>query len=206
MVDPALDRLLVELEEEGQRNDEAQSEKRFKLLNLERPTAELLSLLIESTHRRRVLELGTSSGYSTIWIGHTLRRVGPQGARLISLERSADKLVMARRNLQRAGLLGGPSEKSFIELVEGDATEIIRSLPGPFDCVFFDADRLRYPEQLELLLPKLTDEVLLAADNALSHPTEIAEYIRMVEALPGFICTLAPVGKGLHLAWRSGRA
>jgi predicted O-methyltransferase YrrM len=79
-------------------------------------------------------------------------------------------------------------------------------LEGPFDCVFFDADRLSAPSQLRLLLPKLTDEVLLLADNALSHPEEISAYRKMVEGLPNFVGTLAPVGKGLHIAWRRGHA
>jgi hypothetical protein len=57
---------------------------------------------------------------------------------------------------------------------------------------------------LGLLLPKLSADVLLLADNALSHPEEISAYKAVVEQLPGFICTLTPVGKGLHIAWRSG--
>ena len=75
-------------------------------------------------------------------------------------------------------------------------------MPGPFDCVFFDADRWSAPGQLQLLLPKLADNVLLLADNVLSHPDEVAGYRQMVEQLPGFVWTVVPVGKGLHVAWR----
>jgi predicted O-methyltransferase YrrM len=88
--------------------------------------------------------------------------------------------------------------------MEGNATEVVAGLRGPFDCVFFDADRVSAPSQLRLLLPKLRDDVLLLADNALSHPDEISAYKTFVEQLPGFICTLTPVGKGLHIAWRRG--
>ncbi len=56
--------------------------------------------------------------------------------------------------------------------------------------------------QLEILLPKLSPDALLLADNVLSHPQEVAEYRRMVECLPGFIWTVVAVGKGLHIAWR----
>ena len=91
-----------------------------------------------------------------------------------------------------------------VELMEGNATEVVAGLRGPFDCVFFDADRVSAPSQLRLLLPKLRDDVLLLADNALSHPEEISAYKTLVEQLPGFICTLTPVGKGLHIAWRRG--
>lgn len=188
--------LLVELEELGRENDQRVSERRYKLLNLERPTAELIWMLLQSTRRRRILEIGTSNGYSTIWLAEALRNL--PDASLISIDRLPEKLAQARHNLERAGLIGR------VELMEGDATEIVRSLPPHFDCVFFDADRFSAPAQVEILLPKLAPDVLLLADNALSHPEEIAGYRAAVERLPGFIWTVAPVGKGLHIAWRRG--
>ena len=72
MFEPAIEQLLAELEELGRENDQRVSERRYKLLNLERPTAELIWLLLQSTQRRRVLEIGTSNGYSTIWIAEAL--------------------------------------------------------------------------------------------------------------------------------------
>jgi predicted O-methyltransferase YrrM len=86
--------------------------------------------------------------------------------------------------------------------MQGDATEMVRGLAGPFDCVFFDADRVSAPEQLHLLLPKLRDDVLLMADNALSHPGEIAGYLAALRALPDFEQIVIPVGKGLSVAYR----
>ena len=194
MFEPAIEQLLAELEELGRENDERVSERRYKLLNLERPTAELIWLLLQSTRRRQVLEIGTSNGYSAIWLADALRHT--PDARFVSIERFPEKLARARHNLDRAGLLAA------VKLIEGDATDIVRSLPPHFDCVFFDADRVSAPAQLEILLPKLTADALLLADNVLSHPEEVAHYRTMVEELPGFIWTVAPVGKGLHIAWR----
>jgi predicted O-methyltransferase YrrM len=194
MFEPAIEQLLAELEQLGHENDQRVSERRYKLLNLERPTAELIWLLLQSTRRRSVLEIGTSNGYSTIWIAEALRRT--PDARFVSIERFPEKLAQARQNLGRAGLLAA------VELIEGDATEIARSLPPHFDCIFFDADRVSAPAQLEILLPKLAPDALLLADNVLSHPQEVAEYRKMVEYLPGFIWTVIAVGKGLHVAWR----
>ena len=193
MLGPAIELLLAELEAHGRDNDQRVSERRYKLLNLERPTAELIWLLLQSSRRRRVLEIGTSNGYSTIWIASALRHA--PGARFISIERYPEKVAEARRNLTRAGLL------EMVELIEGDATEIVRSLEPEFDCVFFDADRVSAPAQLAILLPTLPADVLLLADNVLSHPEDVAEYRAMVECLPGFIWTVVPVGKGLHIAW-----
>jgi predicted O-methyltransferase YrrM len=91
----------------------------------------------------------------------------------------------------------------MVDLRTGDATEIVAGLPGPFDCVFFDADRISAPAQLSLLIPKLTPDVLLLADNVLSHSNEIAAYLRALEALPQFERVIVPIGKGLSVAYRS---
>ncbi len=189
-----LDALLRELEIEGQRNDSHEKDRKKKFLNLERPTAELIHVLLQASRRKHVLEIGTSNGYSTIWIAAALKSC--DDVTFISIEISPEKLAQARKNLRRAGF------ERRVQLMEGSATDVVASLRGPFDCVFFDADRVGAPAQLRLLLPKLSEEVLLLADNALSHPEEISAYKAFVEQLPGFICTLTPVGKGLHVAWR----
>lgn len=192
-----LDRVLRELEIEGQRNDAEQTDRSKKFLNLERPTAELVYVLLQASRRKHVLEIGTSNGYSTIWLRAALRNCND--ATLISIDASAEKLALARTSLARAGF------EHRVELKQGHATEVVAGLKGPFDCVFFDADRVSAPAQVHLLLPKLSDDVLVLADNALSHPDEIAGYRATVEQLPGFVWTVTPVGKGLHIAWRSRR-
>jgi predicted O-methyltransferase YrrM len=196
IVGTELDQLLREIEIEGQRNDSHEKDRQKKFLNLERPTAELIHVLLQASRRKNVLEIGTSNAHSTIWIAAALKHCGE--ARFISIEISPHKLALARKNIARAGF------EHSVELMEGNASEVVGGLRGPFDCVFFDADRVSAPSQLRLLLPKLSDDVLLLADNALSHPDEIAAYKILVEQLPGFICTLTPIGKGLHLAWRRG--
>ena len=104
---------------------------------------------------------------------------------------------MARQNLERPGLLGRT------ELLLGNASEVVAAIEGPIDVVFFDADRVSAPEQLALLLPKLAANVLLLADNVLSHPEEIAGYLAAIEELPDFEHTVVPVGKGLSITHRS---
>jgi predicted O-methyltransferase YrrM len=89
-----------------------------------------------------------------------------------------------------------------VDLVCGDATQVVANPPGPFDFVFFDADRRCAPAQLALLVPKLTPDALVLADNVLSHPDEIAGYLAAVEALPHFEHLVVPIGKGLSLAYR----
>ena len=88
------------------------------------------------------------------------------------------KHALADVNLRRAGL------RDAVELIAGDAPEIVGRLPGPFDGVFFDADRTSAPGQLALLLPKLTPDAMLLADNVRSHPDQIAAYLAASSARP----------------------
>jgi len=185
--------LLTELEEAGRRHDAQEPDHARKMLNLELETAHLLSMLVRSSRRTRLLEIGTSNGYSTIWLAWAAR---PVDGHVISIDRDENKLALADANLRRACL------RDVVELIGGDATQIVADLAGPFDCVFFDADRLSAPSQLALLLPKLTADVFLLADNALSHPQEIAAYLSTVQALPQFEHLVIPIGKGLSMAYR----
>jgi len=196
MRDADIRAFLTVLYETGQQNDAQEQERSKKMLNLEPDTAQFLHILIRSARRTRLLEIGTSNGYSTIWLAWAVSLIG---GRVVSIDRDADKQAIADANLRQVEL------REVVELRCGDATEIVAGLPGPFDCVFFDADRYSAPAQLSLLMPKLAPDVLLLADNVLSHPTEIAAYLRALEALPGFDRVILPVGKGLSVAYRSAK-
>ena len=191
-----LETVLRELEAAGPAHDAAEPERRRKRLNLERETAQLLQILILHGRCRRVLEIGTSNGFSALWLGEAVRRI-PQAAPLVTIEREAEKAAEARANVARAGL------EDWVDVRVGDATAVIAELPGPFDAVFFDADRVSAPAQLRLLLPKLAPDVLLLADNVFSHPDEIAPYLAAVAELPDFSSVTVPIGKGLHVACRT---
>lgn len=189
-------KVLKELEESGKAHDAAEPEHARRMLNLEPETAELVSILARSSGARHALEIGTSNGYSTIWLAAS---IGRDGGRVISIDRRPEKHKMARENLSRAGLV------DFVDLRCGDATEVVATLPGPFDFVIFDADRKSAPEQLRILVPKLESRALVLADNALSHPAEIAEYIKMVESLNEFQHAVVPIGKGLSVGFYSAK-
>lgn len=90
-----------------------------------------LNLLVKITGARRVLEIGTLGGYSTVWMGKAL----PEGGELITLEYVQKHADTARRNIDRAGLSGK------IEVRVGAAMDLLPSIEGPFDLVFIDADK-----------------------------------------------------------------
>jgi len=194
-MDEHLTVILAELEQFGLERDATQTEYSNRMMNLEPATARVLALWVRSAKRQHALEIGTSNGYSTLWLAWA---VSANGGKLTSVDRLAEKHALADANLRRAGL------REYVDLATGDATEVVAGLPGPFDCVFFDADRFSIPGQLELLLPKLTPDVLLFSDNATSHPQELAGYFAALDALPEFEQTIVPVGKGLSVAYGSG--
>jgi predicted O-methyltransferase YrrM len=197
IMEPHLCTLLEELRQWGQANDAMQQERARKMLNLQPDTAMLVSILVRGSRRTRVLEIGTSNGYSTIWLAWSVRFLG---GRVISIDRNADKVAMADANLQRAGL------RHLVDLRQGDATEVVATLSGPFDLAFFDADRVSAPAQLKLLLPKLTDDALVLADNALSHPEDSAAYLAAIAAQEAFDHVVVPVGKGLSVAYKGSNS
>ena len=187
LIQSVLDRIAAA----GKENDSRGVEHARRCLNLEPETGVVLSLLLKLFGAQNVLEIGTSTGYSTICIASCLQA---RGGRLTTVERDSAKQAEARRNIADAGL------SSYVDWKLGEATEIAAALSGPYDCLFFDADRINAPAQLELLLPKLIPPALLLADNALSHPNEIQGYIRRVEEIHNISHAILPVGKGLSVA------
>ena len=185
-------KLLQRLEAEGLKHDSIETQHARKFLNLEPATAELVAILLQIARIRNLLEIGTSNGYSTIWLAAT---IGPQGGHVTSIEKDPQKHAMAHENLTAANLL------RYVDLQLGDATEVAARLAGPFDCLFFDADRISAPQQLEILLPKLSLPGLLLADNAISHPDQIAGYLARIEKIERVSHTIVPVGKGLSIAY-----
>src|SRR5262245_50605737 len=135
-MDARIAALLEELWQAGAAHDAAEAEHGRRRLNLEPETARLVAILVRSGSRQRILEIGTSNGYSTIWLAWAVRELG--GA-VTSVERDAGRQAEAADNLRRAGLL------DVVRLVRGDATQVVAGLEGPFDCVLFDADRVSAP-------------------------------------------------------------
>ena len=125
-MDNHLATLLQEIEEFGQGHDVQESQHSRRLLNLEQVTAELIRMLLLCSQRKRVLEIGTSNGYSAIYLASTLRDIRGSCS-LITIERDSSKALMAEQNFRRANL------EARIDLRVGSATEIVEELTGPFD-------------------------------------------------------------------------
>src|SRR5580704_19069295 len=118
-------------------HDAALSDRLERFRNVEPPTAALLGVLIRATGARRILELGTSNGYSAIWLADAAEATG---GTLVSVDVDADRTALARRNLADAGLA------DRAELRTEDAAETLaRSADAEWEFVFLDSERPAYP-------------------------------------------------------------
>src|SRR3990172_3948448 len=183
--------LLAELEQFGQRNDAMTSDRPRRMLNITRDTGEFLAILVKATDARRILEIGTSNGYSTLWLASAARATGGS---VTTVEWSELKLGMASANFARSGLA------ACISLVHDDAGQVLKRSPdAAFDLIFLDSARPQDPGWWPELKRVLRYGGLLVVDNATSHAEQMAPFIALVEADPQFTTSLVPVGNGEFL-------
>ena len=189
-----LQELLTELEQFGQQNDAAVSERPRRMLNITRDTGEFLSVLVQATNAQRVLEIGTSNGYSTLWLAQAAQRIG---GHVTTVEFSEFKLEMALRNFERSGL------SDVITQHRGEAGGFLERLDDAcFDLLFLDSKRSDYVQWWPNIQRVLRKGGLLVVDNATSHADEMADFMALVSADPGFTTCTVPVGNGEFLATR----
>jgi predicted O-methyltransferase YrrM len=184
---PSLVDLLHELEQFGKTNDETAQQRSQKMLNITHDTGVLLAVLIKASRCRAVLEIGTSNGYSTLWLADA---VGSAGA-VTTIDQAPHKVEMAARNFERAGLV------PRITQVTDEAGRFLATAPdAAYDFVFLDSERGQYVGWWPTLQRILRPGCLLVVDNAISHIQEMAEFSRAVVASPGYTSSLVPIGNG----------
>ena len=178
----------------GREHDAGQADRLDRLRNLEPDTAALLAVLVRATGARRVLELGTSNGYSTLWLADAVRATG---GRLVSVELDAGRRAEAGRHLADADLAGSGA------LPVADAGDTLAAGPdGYWDMIFLDAERPHYAGYWPDLVRTLRPGGLLAVDNVLSHADQVAEFRALVSADPRVTEAVAPTGAGALLVVR----
>jgi caffeoyl-CoA O-methyltransferase len=126
---------------------------------------QFLAFVVRSTGARRVLELGTFTGYSSI----SMARALPDGGSIVSCDVNEKTTAIARRYADEAGVA------DRIDYRLGPAIETLAALEGPFDLVFIDADKDGYVDYYEAVLPKLADRGVILADNTLASGRVVEE-------------------------------
>jgi predicted O-methyltransferase YrrM len=193
-MDARVEALLDQLHQDGVAFDAACSDRRERRRNLEPASAGLLHLLALATGAKRLLELGSSNGYSTIWLGAA---VAANGGEMVSVDLDQGRLAEARTNVAAAGL------ESTVELrLEDAAAALAGSADASLDLVFLDAERPDYPAYWADLVRVLRPGGLLAIDNVISHADEVADLRTLVTADRRVTEALVPTGAGVLLVTR----
>jgi predicted O-methyltransferase YrrM len=201
LVDPVIERVLADFErraEEEHRRTAAPGSPGTNLddllLSVGRDAGMLLYLLATGAQSRRILELGTSYGYSTVWLAAAARTTG---GKVMSLELKDFKIEHARQALTRAGL------STRVEFYAGDCLDTLKALPGPFDFVLLDVWKDLYLPCFELVHPKLAPGGFIAADNMLlpeSARPHADAYRQAVRAAGDLDSVLLDVGNGIEIS------
>ena len=181
----------AELYAAGREHDARQPVGVARWRNVEPETAEMLGVLVRAKQARAVLEIGTSNGYSTIWLADAAEATG---GRVVTLEIEPARTAVARENLATAGLDGR------VELRSEDAGRALRAFPDDaFDVVFLDAERPAYVGYWPDLVRILAPAGLLAVDNVISHAAQVEDFRAVVAADERVTAALVPIGAGVLL-------
>lgn len=186
--------LLGELEQFGQTNDAAITDRPRRMLNITRETGEFLSVLVQATNAQRILEIGTSNGYSALWLAQAAQKIG---GHVTTIEQAEFKLELAAKTFERSGL------SAFITQLSGEAGGLIENMPDAnVDLIFLDSKRSEYVHWWPTIKRVLRNGGLLVVDNATSHADEMVAFMVLVSADTDVTTCTVPVGKGQFLATR----
>lgn len=158
-----------------------------------------LGLLIRSMNAQRVLEFGTCLGYSTVWIAQALKETG---GKLISVEYNKDLYEATKRNIELAGL------SDVVEVILGDASQVINIVEGPFDIILQDSDKSLYSTMLDKCINLTRKNGLIIADDVLFKPMGIPDkfsepvdrYVKKVFNDKRLYSTIIPIGDGVAIS------
>lgn len=163
--------------------------------NIPRKTAVLINTFIKMMGVKSALEIGTSNGYSGIWIAKALKQTG---GKLTTIEYYDKRQSVAIENFKKCGV------NNIVRPLQGSACDIIESFTSDekFDFVFIDANKREYVKYFELIKPHLTEKALIVADNITSHAEKVQTFIDAVDADDEFQYEIVEVPGGILVAYK----
>jgi len=189
MLSNKIEEVLSQLEKQrmleiAKENNNEKIAKEKRSLAIPRDEGKFLYILTKLIRAKRIVEIGTSFGYSTIWLAAAIKDTKMNG-KVISFDVLPEKIEKARINLYSAGLA------DFVDFVQGDALEYIQNSSESFDMVFLDADKEDYPNFFKICLPKLRTGGVILSDNVIDcpeihkdNPEICEEYMQLVQNHP----------------------
>jgi len=179
----------MEADDDRQRAEGLDQSERWR--SITRETGRFLYQLAMVRRPERIVEVGTSHGYSTVWLGLAAERLG---ATVTTYEVARWRYEPALENLTAAGL----DDVVTAELVDPGFDDY----PDAIDLVFLDAEKADYVRHFDRLVPRLAPNGVVVADNVESHRDELAGYLEHVRGHPECYSTLVPLGRGLEVTRR----
>lgn len=161
--------------------------------NISPISANFLNMLIKISDAKSVLEIGTSNGYSAIWLAKALKFTG---GKLTTIEFWDNRQNMAIENFKKCEV------DDIITTKLGSAMEILPLLEEEFDFVFIDANKGEYVKYFNLIHPKLKKGGIIAADNITSHPEKVAPFVQKITNHPDYQSEILDLPAGLLLAYK----
>lgn len=160
--------------------------------NISSSDGNVLYKIIEEKGYTRGLEVGTSNGYSGMWIGAALK---DNGGKLITIEINEQRANEAKANFKKAGL------NSDITVIINDAAKAIPKLEGKFDFVFLDADKSGYIDYLKMIKPMMKKGGVITAHNTESHASGMREFLEAIKSDPDLKTTFHRQGSGISISY-----
>lgn len=180
--------------------DDSQTDRLYRHRHLEPDSAAFLASLIISKRANSVLEIGTSTGYSTLWLAYALAQINVNRediqATLMSIDIDEWRLLTARNHLRTLQL------EHNITLQQVDAKDFLSQTSAHFDVIFLDAEREFYPDYVADLKRVMTFGDMLIVDNVISHADEVAKFLTAFQHDTNFLCSTLSIGAGLFIAVR----
>ena len=182
---------IADLYDEFKQHDARQSDRLRRYRNIEAESAKLLGMLVRTQQSKQILEIGTSTGYSTLWLAEAAKSVG---GKVQTLEINAFRSAQAKKYAEEFGL------ESFIDFWVGDASDYLAQATESYDLILLDAELgcyVSYWNDLKRLL-QFSGNTLIV-DNVISHAAEVKDFLELIKADENYMSTILPVGAGLCL-------
>lgn len=172
-------------------HDAAHLDRLKRYRNIETESAQFLSMLIKTQQSKQVLEIGTSTGYSTLWLAQALSQT--QGC-MITLEIDPERSAQAQQYAKNLGL------DHLVNYHVGDALDYLKMAQQRFDFILLDAERDAYVDYWQYLPTLLHPQKgLLVVDNVLSHADQVKDFLDLVNIDAQFVSSTINIGAGLCL-------
>ncbi len=162
--------------------------------NISRASANFLNMLIKISGAKNVVEVGTSNGYSGIWIAGALKETG---GHLTTIEYYEKRILPARENFKKCGV------EDIITIKQGSACDVLKTLDGEFDFAFIDANKGEYIKYFDLIDPKLKKGGIITADNITSHPKKVAPFVEKIKSDPNYQVEILDLPGGMLVAYKT---